>query len=259
MGHVEIHEDLPSFAEGFSRTVRIFTPARYDLDREARFGVIYMQDGQNVFEHPRSARSPGWAADTTLEALIESGRVGPWMIVAIDHGLGRFEEYSPWDEPRENVKARGDQYARFLLEQLKPWVDYHYRTCTGPEQTAVVGSSLGGLISLYLHRWHTDVFGRAAALSPSVMWSGHGLFRHWSEHARSWTRLYIDAGSDEHFGMGAFPMNYGEETRRFGEHLVQLGYAPHELRVELEPGGLHTEADWRRRLPSAFEWLLAPL
>jgi predicted alpha/beta superfamily hydrolase len=257
MGHVEIHHNVPSFAEGFSRTLRVFTPSLYDQDPAARFGVIYMQDGQNVFDHPCSARHPTWAADRALESLIESGRTGPWIIVAVDHGLGRFEDYSPWDEPRANVRGRGDKYARFLIEQLKPWVDRHYRTLAGPEHTAVVGSSLGGLISLYLHRWHVNVFGRAGALSPSVMWCGQGLFRHWTAHARRWTRLYIDAGTEEHFSLGTFPMDYGRDTRRFGEHLMHLGYAPHELRVELEPGGQHTEADWQRRLPSAFEWLLA--
>jgi predicted alpha/beta superfamily hydrolase len=256
MGHIQILSNVPSHAEGFTRTVRIFTPASYDHDRSARFGVVYMQDGQNVFEDPRSARHPTWAANRALESLIRSGRIGPWIIVAVDHGLGRFEDYSPWDEPREKVKGRGELYARFLIDQLKPWVDRTYRTLPGPEHTAVVGSSLGGLISLYLHRWHTDVFGRVGALSPSVMWCGDGLFRHWTTHSRQWSRIYVDAGSEENFELGVFPMPYGERTRAFGQHLRALGYGDHELQVVLEPGGQHTEGDWQRRLPSAFEWLL---
>ncbi|MGA9521000.1 MAG: alpha/beta hydrolase-fold protein [Myxococcaceae bacterium] len=256
MGHIQILHDVPSHAEGFSRTVRIFTPSLYDQTTTARFGVVYMQDGQNVFDDTRSARDPTWAANHALEDLLRSGRIGSWIIVAVDHGLGRFEDYSPWDEPRANVKGRGRSYARFLIEQLKPWIDSTYRTLPGPEHTAVVGSSLGGLISLYLHRWHTDVFGRVGALSPSVMWCEDGLFRHWTSHSRQWSRIYVDAGDRELFVLGAFPMEYGIRTREFGEHLRGLGYGEHELLTVLEPGGEHTEGDWQRRLPAAFEWLL---
>jgi predicted alpha/beta superfamily hydrolase len=256
MGQVEIHCNLPSRAEGFPRTVRVFLPDAYDARPAERFGVIYMQDGQNVFEHPESARHPTWAADRALERLLREGRIPPWMIVAVDHGLGRFEDYSPWDEPRLGVKGRAQTYARFLIEELKPWVDSSFRTRPEPESTAVVGSSLGGLVSLYLHRWHPDVFGRVGALSPSVMWCEGGLTRHWTSHARRWSRIYLDAGAQERFELGPFPMEYGEATRQFARHLGALGYADHELKVVLEPGGVHSEADWQRRLPAAFGWLL---
>lgn len=256
MGHLEILSNVPSRAEGFPRTLRIFTPELYDHAPDARFGVIYMQDGQNVFDDPRSARYPTWNANVALEALQRQGKIGPWMVVGIDHGLGRFEDYSPWDEPRAKVKARGDLYARFVVEELKPWVDAHYRTRAEAEGTAVMGSSLGGLISLYLHLKHPRVFGRVGALSPSVMWGDDGLFRHWTAHTREWSRIYIDAGADEGFELGTFPMRYGERVRAFAEHLRSLGYGDHELCAILEPGGQHTEGDWQRRLPFALEWLL---
>lgn len=257
MGHIQILRNVPSRAEGFPRTLRIFTPDLYDHEPDTYFGVLYMQDGQNVFEHPESARHPTWCANLALERLIHEGRIGPWMIVGIDHGLGRFEDYSPWDEPRENVRAQGARYARFLTEELKPWVDRTYRTLPEASSTAVMGSSLGGLISLYLGLQHGDTFGRVGALSPSVMWSQDGLFRHWREHTRRWTRMYVDAGDEESFDIGAFPMPYGHRVRAFCEHLRGLGYAPHELRCVLEPGGQHSEADWQRRLPDALQWLLA--
>ncbi|MBX5482878.1 MAG: alpha/beta hydrolase [Myxococcaceae bacterium] len=258
MGHIQILRDVPSRAEGFSRTLRIFTPARYDRAPHERFGVLYMHDGQNVFEHPESVRHGGatWAADVTLEGLIDAGRIGPWIIVAVDHGLGRFEDYSPWDEPRVGVRARGERYARFLIDELKPWVDAAYRTRPEPQWTGAMGSSLGGLISLYLGLAHADVFGRIGAMSPSVMWSEDGMFRHWRAHTRRWTRLYIDAGTFEQFQLGAFPMPYGEKVRAFCEHLRGLGYGDHELRCVLESGGEHSERDWARRLPEALSWLL---
>lgn len=257
MGHIEILCNVPSRAEGFDRTLRIFTPDRYDHDPHTPFGVLYMQDGQNVFAHPMSARYPTWCANHALEGLINEGRIGPWIIVAVDHALGRFEDYSPWDEPRANVKARGETYARFLVEELKPWVDRTYRTVPGPEGTAVMGSSLGGLISLYLHLRHPDIFGRVGALSPSVMWSEEGLFRHWTQHTGRPSRIYIDAGSEEGFEGGHFPMHYGERVRAFIEHLRRLGYREDQLLGVLEPGGRHSEADWQRRLPLALRWLLS--
>lgn len=256
MGDIQIFRDVQSHAEGFPRTVRVFTPTRYRTEPHERFGVLYMQDGQNVFEHPESARQPTWRANEALERLVASGELGPWMIVAVDHGLGRFEDYSPWDEPRVDVKARGETYARFLRHELKPWVDSTFRTRPEPEWTAVCGSSLGGLISLYLHLRHGDVFPRVAALSPSVMWSGETIFREWTEHPRTPARIYIDAGEHEHFE-GIFTMAYGEKVAAFCRQLQGMGYAEWELRCVLEPGGQHTEADWQRRLPDALRWVLA--
>ncbi len=257
MRHIQILRNFPSRAEGLSRTLRIFTPDLYDREPQARFGVLYMHDGQNVFEHPESARHPTWCADLALERLVDNREIGPWIIVAVDHGLGRFEDFSPWDEPRADVRAQGDRYARFLVEELKPWIDRTYRTRPEATSTAVMGSSLGGLISLYLGMQYGETFGRVGALSPSVMWSEDGLFRHWREHKRVWTRLYIDAGDQEMFELGTFPMRYGASVRAFCEHLHALGYAPHELRCVLEPGGQHNEGDWQRRLPEALRWLLA--
>ena len=257
MGDIQIFRDVHSHAEGFPRTVRVFTPSLYrDLPHE-RFGVLYMQDGQNVFEHPESARHPTWAASHAMEALVSSGAIGPWMIVAVDHGMGRFEDYSPWDEPRADVKARGDVYARFLIEELKPWVDRTFRTRPEPEWTAVCGSSLGGLISLYLHWRYGHVFPRVGALSPSVMWSEGAFFRHWNQNPHTPARIYIDAGSDEGFENGPFPMRYGRQVKAFCQQLQGLGYAEWELRCVLEPGGQHTEGDWQRRLPEALRWLLS--
>lgn len=258
MGHLEILHDVPSHVEGFTRTLRIYTPRGYGHDPARRYGVLYMHDGQNVFEHPDSVRHGGatWSTNLALEGLVDGGRIQPWIVVGIDHSLGRFEDFSPWDEPRVGVKARGETYSRYLIHELKPWVDAHYRTRPQPEWTATMGSSLGGLISLYLGLAHGDVFGRIGALSPSVMWGEDGLFHHWKAHTRRWTRMYLDVGEHEEFSLGDFPMHYGLDVRAFCEHLWRLGYAGHELRTVIDPGGAHSEWDWARRLPAALEWLL---
>ena len=256
MSGIEILRDVPSRAEGFTRTVRVFTPWQYDAFPDTRFGLLVMHDGQNVFEHPESARWPTWAADVALQRLLNEQRIGPWLIVAVDHGRGRFEDFSPWDEPRSNVKARGETYARFITDELVPWARSRYRVHTEPWWTATSGSSLGGLISLYLGLTRPHVFGRIAALSPSVMWGQDALFRNWTAHTRQWTKLYLDAGEAEGFQRDGWTMPYGAAVRAFHQHLVSLGYGPHELACWLEPGGQHSEADWQRRLPEALAWTL---
>lgn len=256
MGHLHIERGVWSKAEGFPRTLRIYTPDQYDWDDTTVFGLVLMHDAQNLFEHPETWSHPSWAAEVALQGLLDEGRVGPWLIVGVDHGAGRFEDFSPWDEPRAQVKGRAENYARFLTGELLPELRRHYRLRTGAPWTATMGSSLGGLVSLFLHWRHPEVFGRVGALSPSVMWCEDGLFRHWTKHTERWTRIYLDAGETEVLDRSAFLMKYGEKVHEFFHHLEQLGYEPHELAVVLEPGAIHSEADWRRRLPAAMEWLL---
>jgi predicted alpha/beta superfamily hydrolase len=254
---IEILRGFPSKAEGFTRTVRVFLPRQYEQQNDTRFGLLVMHDGQNVFEHPESARWPTWSADRALQWLLDEGRLpGPWIIVAVDHGLGRFEDFSPWPEPRANVTGHAHAYARFITDELVPWARGRFRLHEGPQFTATCGSSLGGLISLFLGWQRPDVFGRVVALSPSVMWSEDGLFRHWTAHTGKWTKIWLDAGDGERFYRDNFLMEYGQRVVDFHQHLLSLGYAHHEVRCFIEPGGMHDEATWARRLPMALEWAL---
>ncbi len=258
MGYVQILREFPSRLEGKRRTVRIFTPSLYDRDPSARFGVLYMHDAQNLFDHPETEVPVSWGADSTLERMIDQGRIPPWMIVAIDHdGPGRFAQYSPWPEVRAGVhEGRAEQFGRWLVEELKPWVDQHYRTRTEAMWTGSMGTSLGGLVSLYLNLRFPDVIGRVGALSPSVMWCEEGLFRHWTAHSRKWTRIYLDVGTAESMVLHGVPMPYAERTAAFYWHLKNLGYEHWELKLVVEEGAWHHESDWRRRLPGAYDWLL---
>lgn len=258
-GHLQILRDFPSRHEPAPRTVRIYTPFAYDLEPQRRYGVLYLQDGQNVFAHPESARIDTWMAQLSLEQEIAAGTIEPWILVAVDHSVERFEDYSPWDDPPSKTQARGERYARFVVDELKPFIDRHYRTRPEPEWTAVAGSSLGGLISLYLGLTRPQVFGRIGGFSPSVMWSQGLLFQHWQKHSRRWSRIYLDAGETETFeSFEDRTLEYGVAAKQFYEHLRQLGYGEHEVQLWLEPGGQHFEADWARRFPHAIRWLLGP-
>ncbi|HZN95472.1 MAG TPA: alpha/beta hydrolase-fold protein [Myxococcales bacterium] len=256
MGRIEIIRDFQDPADGSARVLRIFTPEVYHRDLSTRLPVLYMHDGQNVFAHPESARPETWCANVAMDQLERHGQLEPWIIVAVDHPRDRFGEYTPWDYPAARVRARADRYVRFLIRTLKPWVDAHYHTRPEAQWTATMGSSLGGLISLYLGLAHGDVFGRVGALSPTVMWSDSEIYRRWSSHGRRWTRIYLDAGAHEQLLLDGIHLDYGTHARRFFTHLKRLGYDDHEVCLVLEPGGQHSERDWARRLPFAFRWLL---
>ena len=254
MGRLEIVRDFHSPPEGVERTLRIWYPEAYDRHPRRRFPVLYLHDGQNLFDHPESALAETWHVDRAMDALAGAG-LEPWIVVAIDHrGVDRMSDYSPWDAPVEKIQGRGSSYGEFLSEHLKPQVDRTLRTRREPEWTALGGSSLGGLISLHVGMTRSDVFGRVAALSPSVMWARRRLFKEWRGHLP--LRIYLDAGAREQIVRGQRKYDYGRAARDFQRHLIEQGYGESDLRVVLEPGGEHSEPDWRRRLPSALRWLL---
>jgi predicted alpha/beta superfamily hydrolase len=257
MSHIHIDWDFHVPGQYKSHPLRIYTPDAYDHEPERRFPVLYMHDGQNVFAHPASARLETWCANWTMERLIHEGRVEPWIIVGIDHSDDRFGEYSPWDEPRIGQAGRGAGYAEFVARHVKPHIDWVYRTRANAASTAIMGASLGGLMSLYMHYQYPDLFGRVGAVSPSVMWSDGAIFRHWTGHTRHWSRIQLDVGDHEFVHWDRMPLNYADATRAFYEQLCGFGYAPWELRLWMEPGGNHHELDWARRLPGTFEWVLS--
>lgn len=256
MGHVQIIRDFASEALGGPRTVRIYTPDAYDREPERRFPVAYLQDGQHVFAHPESAKYDTWGANEAIEQLAAEGRTEPWILVAADHGSDRFAEYSPWDEPRLGVTAKGPATVKFLTDELKPFVDRHYRTKREPEQTAVMGSSLGGLISLFAGWSRPDVFGRIGGFSPTVMWSLGRLSQEWSRPTGKWSRIYLDVGTLEGVYTANLPLDYPSSVHAFWKHLKAIGYEDWELKLVVEQNGAHHETDWRRRFPEAMAWLL---
>ncbi|HEY3452427.1 MAG TPA: alpha/beta hydrolase-fold protein [Myxococcales bacterium] len=255
MSRLEIDREFLSPPEGVQRTVRVWLPDAYDSNSARRFPVLYLHDGQNLFAHPDSALPQTWEVDVAMQGLIDEG-LDPWIVVAIDHrGVHRLSDYSPWDSPAEGVQGLGPRYAAFLTDHLKPQMDRSLRTRPEPQWTAVGGSSLGGLISLHLGLTRPDVFGRVAALSPSVMWADRRLFAEWTTHVP--LRIYLDAGAREQIVREGRTYDYGGSTRAFSEHLRKLGYGSKNLKAVFERGGAHSEVDWRRRLPGALRWLLA--
>ena len=133
------------------RHVAVWLPPGYDDDPARRYPVLYMHDGQNLFDTRLAYGGKTWGVAETVAALVDRGEIRPMIVVGAFNSVDRGYEYSPWHgAPR---------YARFLIEELKPRIESDYRTLTGPEHTFVMGSSMGGLLSYYLVREHPDVFG----------------------------------------------------------------------------------------------------
>ncbi|MFB2918552.1 alpha/beta hydrolase [Aerosakkonema funiforme] len=252
MGYIHIIRDFYSFPEQVNRTIRIFTPDAYDQQPDKRFPVLYMFDGQNIFAHQESAVWDTWCANTTLERLASAGTIEPWIIVGIDHLPNRMEEYSPW------MGGRGNLTAEFLINHLKPFIDKTYRTLSDSQNTALMGSSMGGLISLYLGKTYPQIFGRIGGLSPALMLGGTQMFSYWDRRTGFWSRILLYVGSKEQYSFYGIWLDYVPITKDFYTRLKSLGYSEEELHFILGENEIHHETSWQKRLPEIMTWLLAP-
>jgi predicted alpha/beta superfamily hydrolase len=181
--------------------VIVCVPPGYDVETGRRYPVLYLHDGQNVFDDlPLSPFGVQWGADTTARALINAGVVEPVILVAIGNaGRDRIDEYTPTRDASHDAGGMADRYGQMLVYEIKPFIDHHYRTKRGPADTGVAGSSLGGLLSLHLGLTHAAVFGKLALLSPSVWWDDRWIVRQLnaSDAIRPRLRIWLDVGTRE--------------------------------------------------------------
>lgn len=248
MGSIQILKNFPSKTEQTSRTLRIFLPDAYSQQPDRAFPVLYLFDGQNVFAHPESAVADTWCANWAIEQLVKEGSIRPWIVVAIDHSDNRLVEYSPWG-------GRGSQTAKFLTEELKPYIDRTYRTLPQPHWTGVAGASMGGLMALYIGKTYPKTFGRIGGISPALM-AGRQIFDYWNQPTRTWSKIYLHVGSQEQYSFYGVWLDYVPITRDFYHHLKALGYTDHEVRFFLGEGDKHHETTWQKRFPEICRWLL---
>lgn len=234
------------------RDVDVYLPASYSESRD-RYPVLYMQDGQNLCD-PATAFAGTWRL---LEVLDELARDGSKLIVVGIHhkGRDRITEYSPFPDRRFGP-SKGDRYAKFLVSTLKPHVDRRFRTSRARDATAILGSSMGGLISLYALFKHPRVFGAAGAMSPALWCGERRIFdaisdvRSGASRSATPQRIYLDMGTEE----GAVALR---DARAMADRLEREGYrAGQSLLWVEESGGRHTEQDWSRRLGRAIRFLL---
>lgn len=227
-----------------SRTIRVYLPRGYDQHPDKRYPVLYMHDGQNLFQGMGSFGS--WNADRHADRLIGLGRMQETIIVGVDNTTDRWLEYNP-----ESCGGEGSDYAGMLIHHLKPLIDAAYRTRPDRQHTASMGASLGGLISLYLGWIHGDVFGRIAPISSYI---GCTAMQHLIATAAPPQRLrvYIDSGTtDTSIDYDDAPNNI-----RARDALVRHGYTVHDdMRDNLGYDHGHNETWWDARVPYAFTFI----
>ena len=236
-----------------SRRVWIYLPPGYQSGNE-RYPVLYMHDGQNVFDDATSFVGE-WGVDETLDSLSALGHKGV-IVVAVDHGDSkRFDEYSPWKNAKYGG-GEGDEYVDFLVKTLKPYIDARYRTLTDRLNTGIAGSSMGGLISLYAALRYPDVFGRAGIFSPAF-WVAPEAYQQVRDAPplRSDVRLYVVSGAQE-AATGEEAGVYVKDQERMVEALLARGLRRDvNVRAYIRPDGKHSEWFWRREFPAAFIWM----
>jgi predicted alpha/beta superfamily hydrolase len=259
-GNIQRHPDFASTYLGNRRDVLVYLPPGYRRARTRRFPVIYLHDGQNIFDAATAFGGVEWRADETAERLIQETLIEPLIIVAVANtGENRIHEYAPTrgrleEGKRKRSKGLLRQYGRFLINELKPFIDAQYRTLSAAEYTGLGGSSLGGLATMALGLWHPNVFRRLAVMSPSIWWDDaavFGLIDQIDEEARPPLRIWLDTGTNE---------PGWERTRLLRDGLIEKGWHLHgDLHYFEAEGADHSEAAWGHRFDAVLRFLYPPL
>lgn len=249
-----VHILAPAFALPQLRRTRrvwVYLPPDYEGDTR-RYPVLYLQDGQNVFDQYTSFAGE-WGVDETLNQLAASGQdLGGCLVVAVDNGgRHRLDEYSPWRNKRTQRGGEGAQYVDFMVNTLKPLIDHHYRTQPARESTGVAGSSMGGLLATYAALRYPDVFGRVGVLSPAYWFAAPALLSYVAQQPpRPDTRWYFICGTQESPSM--VPL-----MTAVRDALYNAGVPANNLNFKVIADGQHAEWFWRREFGDAYRWLFA--
>jgi predicted alpha/beta superfamily hydrolase len=276
-------ERLENFASRHvvPRHIDVWLPADYSASK--RYNVLYMQDGQNLFDGRLNWTGKSWQADAAVDRLVKARRIADTIIVGIwNSGVERYAEYYPekvlafapeavrreYVVEASNGRSKADAYLRFIVEELKPAIDRMYATRPGPESTFVVGSSMGGLISIYALCEVPQVFGGAAGLSTHWVGKPTAWGRERVRNAAlplaamtylsqklpspSTHRVYTDRGDDWLDSL------YEPGHRMVEEVLRERGYTAANAMTVIVHGTGHNEADWAARLDQVLLFLMAP-
>jgi enterochelin esterase-like enzyme len=249
--HLIKHEKYPSRFLRNQRDLIVYLPPGYDRQPSRRFPVLYLHDGQNLFDGATSF-IPGmdWHVGHTADQLIEEGRVEPLIMVGIyNAGKQRLGEYTPTRMPRLGG-GRANRYAKFLLDEVRPFVKRQYRVLEEAQNTGIGGSSLGGLVSLYLGLRQPQIFGKIAALSPSVWWNERVILRFAdATPVHPLPRIWLDIGTRE-------GPRIVDDVERFRDVLIRKGWQlDHNLHYQRVEGAQHNEAAWAQRVGPFLQFL----
>jgi predicted alpha/beta superfamily hydrolase len=229
----------------------VYVPRAFNDDPHRFFPVLYLHDGQNLFD-PETSFIKGnyWRVGETADAVIASGEVEPLVIVGIyNNGARRVDEYTPVEDRRLGG-GKADAYGQMLVDELRPFVAHKYRTLSGPENCGMGGSSLGGLVTIYLGMRHPEVFGKLAVLSPSVWWRDRVILRYLEQiRYKTGQKIWLDIGKSE--GRRALT-----DVRSLKRLLLKKGWRMgKDLEYREIDGGKHSEYAWAERVGPLLKFL----
>ena len=239
-----------------TRGVWVYLPASYTENTLAKFPVLYMHDGQNLFDPNTAFGGNEWKVDETLDAAAEDGSIRETIVIGVENTSDRINELTPTYDASEMAGGKADKYLRMIVEEIKPMVDGALRTLTTRDQTAIMGSSLGGLVSVYAGVTRADAFSIVGAMSPSTWWDGTmilGAVGTMPMRTSKPTLVYVDSGN-------AGPSNDDvRNTAALAQKLRDVGYVDGTtLKYVVQNGGQHNEIYWAERLPAALAFMMGP-
>jgi predicted alpha/beta superfamily hydrolase len=252
-GHLEKHEQFASKFLAKKRDLIVYVPGIYARRADMSFPVLYLEDGQNLFDPDTSfIQGMYWHVGETANRMIASGMLQPLIIVGIYNTDKRLNEYTPTRDKKLGG-GRADKYGRMLVEELKPFIDSKYRTLAGPENTGLGGSSLGGLLTIYLGVKYPDIFGKLAVLSPSVWWNQRAILNY-VDRAKvpDLARIWLDVGTKEDTHTVA-------NVTALRDVLVKKGWQDGaNLHFQIFQGAQHNEDAWAQRVGPFLQFLFPP-
>ena len=256
-GSIQAHPAFSSTILGNKRDVLVYLPPGYRRSRLRRYPVLYLHDGQNIFDAATAFGGVEWGADETAQRLVKGKLIEPLIIVAVANtGLDRIHEYAPtrariFEGKRRRSRGLLKSHGRFLIEELKPFIDGTYRTKPEAEFTGLGGSSLGGLATLVLGLWFPDVFNRLAVISPSVWWDNCVIYDMVDAiYDKPPLKIWLDIGTHE---------EGWERTRGLCDRLIEKGWRLHDdLHYFEAEGANHSEVSWAARMDPVLRFLYPP-
>lgn len=257
-GDIYSHQSFHSSILRNDRELIVYLPPGYEANQRKRYPVLYLHDGQNLFDGATSFTfGQEWRVDEAAQSLIGAGKIEPLIIVGVyNAGKDRTNEYTPTQDARHKVGGKAEHYGRMLVEELKPFVDAKYRTLKYAKHTGLGGSSLGGLVTLYLGLRYPKVFGRLAVVSPSV-WFDNNHIVHYVEELprRPRLRIWLDTGTNEG-GSAAEAQQTVANARLLRETLTKKGWKlGKDLSYVEGEGAEHNEQAWAARVEPMLKFL----